>query len=129
MNEVWCYVIPGLVCVVVIIIKCCFPELFDYRARFRNRQVQYGFEDYLPSASNYPPNYGTGSTTPANYPPNYSDNSAQNYPPSYPLPDASYPPNYDPSDAAPPPNYPDDASDYPPNYSDNTDGQNYPPNW
>ena len=46
-----------------------------------------------------------------------------------PLPDATYPPNYGPSDAAPPPNYPDDASDYPPNYSDNTDGQNYPPNW
>ena len=109
---------------VVIIIRCCFPESLGHRARFRNDQIQDSFEDFLPSASNYPPNYGTGSTTPANY----LDNSSSNYSPSYHLPDAGYPPNYDPSDSAPPPNYPDNAS-YPPNYSDDTDRQNYPPNY
>ena len=43
-------------------------------------------EDYRPSASNYPRNYGTGNTPatpPVNYldnnSSNYSDNSAQNY--------------------------------------------------
>ena len=81
------YLILGVVVyvvgMVVIIIRCCFPELFA-RARFWNRQ--YGFEDYLPSASNYPRNYGTGNTPappPVNYldnnSSNYSDNSAQNY--------------------------------------------------
>ena len=58
------------------------------------------------------------NTNPGGY---YPPSSAPSYPPTYP---GSVAP------APPPPNYPDNTSNYPPKYyGDNTDAQNYPPNY